>query len=58
MEKIRIRIKAENGEIVCCCLAAALMICENDCDIVTAKIDKLQGGEWCMRHNNEVKLRE
>ena len=57
MEKIRIRIKAENGEIICCCLAAALMKCNNECDIVTANKDKLQGSEWCMRHNEEVKLR-
>ena len=48
-------IKSENGEIVCCCLAAALMRCNDDCDIVTAKIDKLQGSEWCMKHNKEVK---
>lgn len=58
MEKLRIRIKTEQNEVVCCCLAAALVSCDKDCDVVSVKIDKFQGCEWCMRHNKEVKLRE
>ncbi len=58
MKKLNLRIKAEQGEVVCCCLASALVKCDRDCDKVTVKIDDRYDALWCMSHNGEVKLRE
>lgn len=58
MKSIKLKIKTEHDEIICCCLADSGMRCGDDCDIVWAKLNEKQGCEWCMKHNKEVKLRE
>ena len=58
MKSIKLKIKTEHDDIICCCLADCNMRCDGDCDIVWAKLNENQGSEWCMKHNKEVKLRE
>lgn len=58
MKSIKLKIKTEHDEIICCCLADSGMRCGDDCDIVRAKLDEKEGCEWCMRHSKEVHLRE
>ena len=58
MKKLKLRIRTERNEVVCCCLATAIMNCSKDCDKVTAKIYDKYDAKWCMEHNGEVRLRE